>query len=236
MLTGIRCRAYPTIEQSRILSNWIGCARVIYNAKVAEMRYFQTFARKALGVGSMPEMDQAYSHFKDKALTPYLYEVPSQILRNASVQFMTAWQRHLKGLASQPSFKAKGQRDSVTLTSELFTFKPAESGQYILTLGTKTKTVGVLKVSLHRDVQLPKMLVLSRKAGRWYVSFCFEDPSIKAPVDSAVMPTSMPRRCSRHVASGTCSTSNGEARKPGRRCHSGENRFRAKTVKSRGET
>jgi putative transposase len=183
MINGIRCRAYPSFEQSQTLSNWIGCARVIYNAKVAEMLYFQTFSRKALGADPMPDIDQAYSHFKSKDLTPYLYDVPSQILRNASTQFMTAWQRHLKGLASRPTFKAKGQRDSVTLTSELFSFElvDEESSQYVLTLGTKTNKVGVLKVSLHRDVKPPKMLVVSRKGGRWYVSFCFEDSSIKEP-------------------------------------------------------
>lgn len=194
MINGIRCRAYPTLDQQETLANWIGCARVIYNAKVAEMQYFQTFSRKALGAGPMPEIDQAYSHFKDKELTPYLYDVPSQILRNASTQFMTAWTRNLKGLAEKPSFKAKGQRDAVTLTSELFTFEqtgePASAGEvpeYLLTIGTKTNRVGVLKVKVHRKVETPKMLVISRKADRWYVSFCFEDSSIKAPLDRSLV-------------------------------------------------
>ena len=33
---GVKFRAYPTIEQANILSQWIGCSRVIYNCKVTE--------------------------------------------------------------------------------------------------------------------------------------------------------------------------------------------------------
>lgn len=91
---------------------------------------------------------------------------------------MTGWQRFRKGLGSKPTFKSKGARDSVTLTTELFTFTKTSSGGYLLALGTKTRNLGVLKVQVHREMQVPKMLVISRKADRWYVSFCFEDQRI----------------------------------------------------------
>jgi putative transposase len=177
MINGIRCRAYPTPDQQITLAQWIGCSRVIYNAKVAEMEYFQTFRRKALGIGPMPEIDQAYSQFKDDELTPYLSELPSQILRNSSFQFMTAWQRHLKGLASRPAHKQKGRRDSVLLTSELFRFDE----QGVLNIGTFRHKVGDLKFNANREFKAPKTLVISRKADRWYVSFCFEDPKLVEP-------------------------------------------------------
>lgn len=177
MINGIRCRAYPSAEQQVKLAQWIGCARVIYNAKVDEMEYFQTFARKALGPWPRLEMDQAYSQFKSKELTPFLFDVPSQVLRNASTQFMTAWQRHLKGLASRPARKKKGRRDSVCLTSELFTL----DADGLVTIGTRKHALGTFKVSLHRPVNKPNSIVVSRRAGRWYVSFNFEDPSLKPP-------------------------------------------------------
>ena len=181
MINGIRCRTYPTPEQAQTLSRWIGCARTIYNAKVAELKYFQTFSRKALGVDPMPDVDQAYSHFKDRELTPYLFEVPSQILRNASTQFMSAWQRHLKGLASAPTFKAKGSRDSVILTNELFQFKRRQDGSFRLVLGTPRYPVGVLSFVAQADFTEPKMICLRQKAGRWYISFNFEDPKMVEP-------------------------------------------------------
>ncbi|MEZ1841975.1 helix-turn-helix domain-containing protein [Pseudomonas putida] len=36
MLTGIKLRANPTSHQKLILSQWMGCARSIWNAKVEE--------------------------------------------------------------------------------------------------------------------------------------------------------------------------------------------------------
>ena len=35
-LCGVKFRAYPTEQQAITLSQWIGCARVIYNCKVGE--------------------------------------------------------------------------------------------------------------------------------------------------------------------------------------------------------
>ncbi|WCI48156.1 helix-turn-helix domain-containing protein [Pseudomonas aeruginosa] len=46
MLTGIKLRANPTSHQKLILSQWMGCARSIWNAKVEEERYYRTYARK----------------------------------------------------------------------------------------------------------------------------------------------------------------------------------------------
>ncbi|MBB4861269.1 putative transposase [Pseudomonas nitritireducens] len=176
MLNGIRCRAHPTTEQAKKLAQWIGCARLIYNAKVSEMQYFRTFSRKALGAGQAV-IDQAYSQFKDAELTPFLSEVPSQILRNSAVQFMNGWQRFLKGLASPPTHKRKGERDSVHLTNELFRF--VDEG--LIEIGTKRFPVGTLRFTQHREITEPKSIIVSRKAGRWYVSFNFEDATLAPP-------------------------------------------------------
>lgn len=44
MLTGIKLRANPTSHQKLILSQWMGCARSIWNAKVEEERYYRTYS------------------------------------------------------------------------------------------------------------------------------------------------------------------------------------------------
>ena len=87
MLMGIRFQALPTPEQRLTLSQWIGCARVIWNAKCDEHRYYTTFARKYLPVGTYAPVDQKYSQFKDKELSPWLSQCPSQILRNSAVNW-----------------------------------------------------------------------------------------------------------------------------------------------------
>ena len=90
MQIGNQFRCYPTSAQSQILLQWIGCQRNIYNAKVREDQYFRSFARKSLAhVGQYAPIDQQYSQFKS-ALTPYLSEVPSVLLRNGAVLWKQA--------------------------------------------------------------------------------------------------------------------------------------------------
>ena len=86
--TGFRFRCYPTHAQAQTLLRWIGCRRFIYNAKVAEDRYYRKFARKALDLaGFYPPADQQYSRCIDPDLTPWLQEVPSQLPRNGAVRW-----------------------------------------------------------------------------------------------------------------------------------------------------
>lgn len=184
MSSGIKFRAYPTEQQAEMLSQWIGCQRLIYNAKVAEDRYFLAFSRSALNLAGIPiPNDQQYSQFKDKELTPFLYDVPSQVLRNGAVRFMGAKQRFFKGLTEQPVFKKKSGRQSVWLTSELFRFRPtgksvANHGKTIyeheLVIGTQTTDLGPLAFFAHMEYDLPASIVISREAGKWFMSFSYE--------------------------------------------------------------
>lgn len=94
MQIGNRFRCYPTKIQEQILLQWIGCQRNIYNSKVREDQYYRKFARKSLQhVGQYAPLDQQYSQFKSD-LTPYLSEVPSQILRNGAVLWKQSYSRH----------------------------------------------------------------------------------------------------------------------------------------------
>ncbi len=182
--SGIKFRAYPTELQQEELSKWIGCQRFIYNAKVTENRYFCTFRRHALSLTGYPvPSDQQYSQFKDKTLTPFLYEVPSQVLRNGSVRFMGAQQRFFKGLAQRPNVKKKNGRQTVWLTNELFWFEPTGKTQnknaqtiyeHRLMIGTKKHPLGELCFKAHREYDLPATIVITRHAGRWFVSFSYE--------------------------------------------------------------
>lgn len=172
--TGVRFALYPTAEQANILRQWIGCQRVIYNAKVDEDRYFAAFRRKALSLaGARTPLDQQYSHFKTE-LTPWLSEVPSQILRNGAVRWRSAKERQLKGLAGAPVKRRAHGRQSVLITSELFEFIEQADGAYRLELGTPKFPVGQLSFVAHRPYQLPKQITVSVEAGRWFLGFSFE--------------------------------------------------------------
>ncbi|MBW1987670.1 MAG: transposase [Deltaproteobacteria bacterium] len=179
MSSGVKFRCYPNPEQEKILSEWIGCQRVIYNAKVAEDRYFRTFRNHSLSLtGYQIPVDQKYSQFKDRELTPFLYKVPSEILRNGATRFMQAYRRYYQGLANHPSFKKKNGRQTVWLTKELFRFEP-DNGHNRLFLGTKSHPVGELKFKAHTDYDLPASLTISRQAGKWFVSFSNTMPEVE---------------------------------------------------------
>lgn len=176
MQTGVRLSCNPPSELRHTLAQWMGCQRFIYTAKVVEDRYFRTFQRKTLSLtGVYPPSDQQYSQFKDKELTPWLYEVPSEILRNGTVRYQQALSRFHQGLAGRPKPKKKSSRQSVWLTSELFRFEPHPDGGHRLILGKGKKHWGEIPFTAHAPYQIPNAIVVSRQGGKWFVSFSYED-------------------------------------------------------------
>ncbi len=141
MNIGVKFRIYPSKEIQSTLSQWIGCQRFIYNAKVSEDRYFRKFWKKSLSqVGEHIPCDQQYSQFRGEA-TEWLKEVPSQILRNGSYRWMSTYQRFFKKLGGRPTIKKKFGRQSVMITKELFAFEVVDDNSAMLHLGTKNNTI-----------------------------------------------------------------------------------------------
>ena len=185
MQIGNRFRCYPTPAQAQTLLQWIGCQRYVYNAKVGEDQYFRRFARKSLAhTGQFAPIDQQYSHFKTD-LTPWLSEVPSQILRNGAVLWKQAYSRYFQKLGGRPSIHKKHGKQAVWLTSELFEFRPVvdratgEITGHQLCIGTRKHPMGVLAFKAHKDYKPPASLHISIHAGQWHVSFNCDDGLIE---------------------------------------------------------
>jgi putative transposase len=181
MQIGNRFRCYPTPEQAQTLLRWIGCQRHIYNAKVREDRYFRAFARKSLQhTGQYAPIDQQYAHFKTE-LTPWLFDVPSVVLRNGAVLWKQAYSRYFTKLAGRPVVHKKHGKQSVWLTSELFEFAPkidqstGEVTGHQLHVGTKKLPLGILAFKAHKAYQVPASIHISVHAGRWHLSFNYDD-------------------------------------------------------------
>lgn len=173
MQTGIRLKAHPTGPQKRTLSEWIG-ARVVWNAKCDEHKYLSTFARKHMPIGTYAPLDQSFSVFKDKELTPWLSDCPSQILRNEAVKWYQTYQRFFKKLGGRPVRKKKSDRGSIHLTRELFRFEKCADGVTRLFIGSKTNNIGYLSFKTHRKFGTPNSIRVVREAGDWFVSFSYE--------------------------------------------------------------
>ena len=194
MLNGYKFRLYPNPEQQQILLQWIGCQRLIYNAKVQEDRYFRRFAQRMVGtVGERIPVDQEYSRFITEK-TAFLKRVPSQILRNGAVKFRQSYARFFQKLGGRPKIKKKSGRQSVWLTKELFTFTPQIDPQtgdlrsYQLTLGTDKFPVGTISYVAHRSHAVPSSIHIAVEGGHWWLTFAAEDPAVTMPektVDAA---------------------------------------------------
>ncbi len=149
MLTGIKFSFTPDSSQKQILHQWMGCARVIWNAKCEEENYLRTYARKYLPLRTFPPIDQTYSQYKTD-LTPWLKQCPSQILRNSCANWFKTYQRFLKGLCGRPKRKKKHKGMSIHLTQDVFKLEKKSSGNWELFLGTKKNNIGLVKVRFHR--------------------------------------------------------------------------------------
>jgi putative transposase len=178
----MRCRAYPDDRLSALLPQWIGCQRAIYNAKVDEDRARSAAWRAATAQGLEPPStrpDQAYAHLKTED-KPWLSAVPSPVLRNGAVRFMTAKTRQLQGLAKAPRKRKRFDFDSVLLTRELFRFVAVQGPggalkRHDIEIGTAAHPLGRVRFTPTGAYAIPAMIVVRRTgAGQWFVSFSFE--------------------------------------------------------------
>ncbi len=181
MQIGTKFRCYPTPAQEQTLLRWIGCHRHIYNAKVGGDRYSRHFAQKSLQhTGQHAPINQQYAHFKSEQ-TPWLSEVPSHVLRNGAVLWKQAYGRYFSKLGGRPTIHKKHGNQSVWLTSELFKFIPVadpDTGEitgYKIHIGIPKFNVGLLEFKAHQEYKVPATIHISVHAGRWHVSFNYDD-------------------------------------------------------------
>lgn len=153
----------------------MGCARTIWNAKVAEEKYYSTFARKYYAIGTFAPIDYKTAHFKSKELTPWLYRCPSQIIRNSATNWCKTYQKFIKGACGKPRHKPKSDRGSIYLTREVFSFDTCEDGNVRLFIGTKTNNIGYLSFKKHHQFEIPNSLYIRKERGHYYVSFCYNN-------------------------------------------------------------
>jgi putative transposase len=179
MLTGIKFRAYPTAEQKQTLSQWMGAARLIWNAKCEQWRYESTYARKYLPIGTYAAIDASYAQFKERELTPFLFMVPAEILKDAANSWrdtMRAWMNPDHPQKGPARKKRKDTSGSIYLESRLFHFAAdPETNRLKLFIGTTKNNIGYLDFNQHGIFQIPKSIRIRKKAGLWWVSFCYDD-------------------------------------------------------------
>ena len=175
MIVGIAIQAHPTDMQRKIISQWIGCARFVWNAKCDEQNYLCWYAQKYLPVDTTVPYDQTYSQYKNKDLSPWLYDCPSQILRNSVVNWYNTQDNFIKGKCGRPNKKRKSDGGSIHLTKEVFCFEKCSDGVTRLFIGTKSKNIGYLSIKNHKSYGESSSIRIKKKNGKYSVSFCYDD-------------------------------------------------------------
>jgi len=178
MLMGIKLQARPTKEQKVILCAWMGGAKFVWNAKCQEDKYLRTYARKYLPLNTHPKIDQKYSQYKDEELSPFLKDIPSQILRNSSSNWYASYQQFFKQKdRGRPRVKKCGRGMTILLTRELFEFKNTAGGLKLF-IGTKKNNIGLLDINWHDkkwlSYGLPNSIRIKKlPSGVFTASFCY---------------------------------------------------------------
>ncbi len=187
MFTGRKFRLYPTKWQAAVLSQWVGCQRVMRNAKVEETRY-HSWLRKYSKFSDRPGneeegkvFDRKYSHFLTEA-NPWLGKVPSQLLREGTYKAKIAFTKFWDGESEYPVLHKRQSEETVMLTEDLFRIEDEK-----LFLGTKKYSVGKVKWVPHREYGVPKMFTVTKcSSGDWFGSFCYED-GVELPTNEELL-------------------------------------------------
>jgi len=175
MHKGICLVAHPTDKQRKTLSDWMGANRYIWNCKCSQDSFLRAFQKWCLPNTYHPDVNQTYTQFKNKDINPWIFDIPSQILRNSVVNWYKTQKNFIKGMCGRPRKKHKDQGGAVHLTKELFKFDKCEDGVTRLFIGTKTNNIGFLSLKIHGKFKIPNSIHIKKYYGDFTVSFCYDD-------------------------------------------------------------
>ena len=211
MLKGIKLRASPSISQRRILSQWMGCARYIWNAKTIDDKQ-QRLEVNSLVTKKYPKLSQCYSYLKNKEVTPWIFDCPSVILRNAASNWYTTYQNFFKKRCGRPKIKKKTGKGSIYLTRELFEFKKGNDGVTRLWIGNKKNNIGYLSIKNHAKYKTPNSIYITKNYNKYWVSFCYEDGQEKQTNTSQLQLKKLSKKSEKELLSQVVGVDHGVAR------------------------
>ncbi|MBS0186061.1 MAG: transposase, partial [Proteobacteria bacterium] len=166
----------PSISQTQVLRNYMGCARFTYNkALVLQKELYEKEQRKL----SYPELVRYLVVWKKDAEISFLKEAPAQILQQKLMDLEKSYVNFFKRGAGLPKFKKRGRRETCR-------FPDAKQ----ITLDQKNKRVHLPKIGWvqywkSRDViGTLKNVTISYEGGDWFISF-----QVEQEIETSVHPS-----------------------------------------------
>jgi putative transposase len=164
MINGYKYRIYPNKAQTVLLEKHIGCCRFVYNKLLHIKKVLYEKFR-----ASISEFDLNTHITVLKEIYPWLKEVNSQSLQQASKNLNSAYNHFFKDKSGFPKKKSK--------KNPLQSFQIPQhyriEGKKIL-----LPKIGLMKIKLHRDILQGKMktATISRTpTGKYYISIIVEN-------------------------------------------------------------
>lgn len=178
-------------EVKQIFAQWVGCANVIWDCKVAEAKTAYNKYKEAVAAGletTYPKPDQKYAHHKTQERA-YLKGVPAQICRNAASKFHEAMTAYRQGTKGFPHFKLPNPDRHCVLTRELFEVEAVED-TLVFKIKKSEKSKPFITIVLKKPknlVGLPKMIEIRRHYNRYFLSYSYTQNGIEVQDEAAIL-------------------------------------------------
>jgi len=183
MRTAYKCRAYPTPEQTSVLSRTFGCVRVVWNRTLA-WRHARYHGEQA--TTTFTQANAYLTAMKATEDLEWLNEVSSVPLQQAIRHQQVAFSNFFAGRARYPRFKSRTGRQSAEYTRSGFRYRGGRlfMAKMDAPLAFTWSWPDVDAASID-----PTTVTVSKDpCGRWYVSFAVDiaDP-VPLPATGAIV-------------------------------------------------
>lgn len=165
VLRGYKYKLTPSRSQARLLEQWIGANRCLFNVALAQREMTDYREHRISYKSQAAELKQLKVEF------PWMKEPPSQTLQQTLLDLDRAFQRFYKGIAAYPRSKKKGRESGIR-------FPTPSSIQIVATDSRKVGKVvlpkiGTLKYRKSRNIagELRSCTISKEAGGGYSVSF-----------------------------------------------------------------
>ena len=166
MIRGNRYRIYPNKEQKVLLEKHFGCSRFIYN----KLLHIKKILYNKFRI-SISEFNLNNHLIVLKEIYPWLKEVDSQSLQQASKNLNTAYNNFFKNGAGFPKKKSKKDNNFSFQIPQRYKLDLNASKVYL-------PKIGWIKTKIHRDIfqgDLKTATISRTPTGKYYISIIVEN-------------------------------------------------------------
>ncbi|NEQ71718.1 MAG: IS200/IS605 family element transposase accessory protein TnpB [Okeania sp. SIO2C9] len=173
-MKSIRTKLKLNNKQKTLMAQHAGYSRWCYNWGLS----LWNAAYKNGYKPNIPKLRETFTNHT-KPLYPWMKNLSSKVYQYAFINLGEAFENFFQGLSKYPRFKKKGRSDSFTIDN---------SGRPIELNGWNHKLPFIGWVKTYEPIEATtQKITISRQAGDWYLSFCYEFTPTPTPKKTEVV-------------------------------------------------